>query len=180
MSGLSFTWARNKQPFDFFISLIYMATKITAQIREIWHVSLSLKCMFYSIEWQDNYARWIGKKMGSYKTAACTTWPSTLASVTHGVFLKYSTNILNILILSFKNPIWNFTKSHISVWLVVKNCCALLLQNIARYFLHIFWDRRIVTSNLHTPDTQSPYWDSKTSWVQSRSSDVVFATTSLV
>jgi len=173
-------WARNKQPFDFFISLTCMVTKITAQIREVWHVSLSLQCMLYSIEWQDNYAWWIRKKMGSYKTVACTLWPSTLASVTHGAFLKYSTNILNILILSFKNPIRNFTKSHISVWLVVKNCCALLLQNTARYFLYIFWDRRIVTSNLHTPYTQSLYWDSKTSWVQSRSSDVVFDTTSFV
>jgi len=180
VSGLSFTWARNKQPFDFFISLICMVTKITAQITEIWHVSLSLQHMLYSIEWQDNYAWQIGKKMGSYKTVVCTLWPSTLVSVTHGVFLKYSTNTLNILTLSFKNPIWNFTKSHISVWLVVKNCCALLLENTARYFLYIIWDRRKVTSNLHTPDIQSPYWDSKTSWVHSRSSDVVFDTTSFV
>jgi hypothetical protein len=140
MSGLSFMWARNKQPFDFFISLICMVTKITAQIREIWHVSLSLQLMLYSIEWKNNYAWWIGKKLVSYKIVVCTLWPSTLALVIHGVFLKYSTNILNILIYSFKNPIWNFTKWHISVWLVVKNCCTLLLQNIVRYFLYIIWD----------------------------------------
>lgn len=156
-------WARNKQPFDFFISLICMVTKIAAQIREIWHVSFSLHRMLYRNEWQDNYAWWIGKKMGSYKTVVCTLWPSTLALVTHSVFIKYSINILNILILSFKNPIWNFTITHICVAGGKKLLCTVLTEYCKIFSLHYLgrgWKSQVISilqiSSLHIDSLRLP------------------------
>jgi hypothetical protein len=66
-----------------------------------------------------------------------STWEIVALDLCLSDLVKYTINILNILIICFKNTLWLVTKSYMTEWPVVKNGCKMLLQNTAKYCLCI-------------------------------------------